>query len=176
MGGSKGGFAGVPARKQGRVLTRRRVQTVSALLPGTEQIVIQASEKIADAAARYLIQGAALMLGDFAYCRYLSCKIWLPDCFSLLFSSPSALDHIAAQITTALYTLADAAAVSPAAAEAVKDAAADATQNKNGGFFGPLASVFESVLKVRRTLFCSRQFTLPRLSALSLSYTLFCRC
>ena len=58
-------------------------------------------------------------------------------------AGPSQLNHIAAQATNLLYTLADAAAVS---GSAVADTAEQS--NKNGGFFGPLASLFESILKV----------------------------
>lgn len=46
------------------------------------------------------------------------------------------------QLTTALFALADSAAVDPAVVT-------DTVSAKNGGFFGPLASVFESFLKVR---------------------------
>lgn len=56
-------------------------------------------------------------------------------------AAPSQLDHLAAKATTALYTLADAAAATP---EAATDAAKD-----NGGIFGPLANLFETILKVR---------------------------
>lgn len=45
------------------------------------------------------------------------------------------------QLTTALFALADSAAVDPAVVT-------DTVSAKNGGFFGPLASVFETFLKV----------------------------
>ena len=47
------------------------------------------------------------------------------------------MELISHKATDLLYTLADAAASAPVPAE-----------NKNGGFFGPLASLFETVLKV----------------------------
>lgn len=52
-------------------------------------------------------------------------------------ADPSALDHVAAQLTPLLYTLADAA---PAAEVAAPE--------RQTGPLTPLANVFESVLKV----------------------------
>lgn len=54
---------------------------------------------------------------------------------------PAQLEQVSTQLTTALYTLADSAAIDPAVVT-------DTVSNKNGGFFGPLASVFETFLKV----------------------------
>ena len=56
-------------------------------------------------------------------------------------SFPAQLGHVSNQLTTALYTLADSAAIDPAVVT-------DTVSAKNGGFFGPLASVFETFLKV----------------------------
>ncbi len=49
-------------------------------------------------------------------------------------------------------TLADAAAAVSAdpATQGVADAANEVAQGKSGGFFGPIAGVFEATLKVRR--------------------------
>ena len=55
---------------------------------------------------------------------------------------PAQLEQVSTQLTTALYTLADSAAIDPAVVT-------DTVSNKNGGFFGPLASVFETFLKVK---------------------------
>ena len=61
-------------------------------------------------------------------------------CF--LCSVPAQLEHISTQLTSAMYTLADSGAVDPAVVT-------DTVSAKNGGFFGPLASVFETFLKVQ---------------------------
>ena len=54
---------------------------------------------------------------------------------------PDQLEHISSHLTNALYTLAETAAIDPAIVT-------DTVSNKKGGFFGPLASVFEGILKV----------------------------
>ncbi|KAL3141771.1 hypothetical protein ABBQ32_004449 [Trebouxia sp. C0010 RCD-2024] len=59
----------------------------------------------------------------------------------LVSSVPAQLEHVSTQLTTALFALADSAAVDPAVVT-------DTVSAKNGGFFGPLASVFESFLKI----------------------------
>ena len=91
-------------------------------------------------------------------------------------STPSALDHLAARLTTSLLTLGDVASAVPAApAEAVSNAASAAADaaagaavssatavqaatdaateavksDGGGGFFGPFAWAFESSLKAR---------------------------
>ena len=53
---------------------------------------------------------------------------------------------MSAQATNALFALADAAAVDPSV---VTETVTDTVSNKKGGFFGPLASVFEAFLKVQ---------------------------
>lgn len=57
---------------------------------------------------------------------------------------PEHLDALASQTTSLLYQLADAAA----AVQDTTQAAGDAAKNNSGGFFGPLASLFETILKV----------------------------
>lgn len=97
-------------------------------------------------------------------------------------SSPSALDHLSARLTTSLLTLGDVAsssaladpsgAVSNAASAAADaasaavvsgasavqgatDAATEAVKSDSGGgFFGPFAWAFESSLKVRTRSVC----------------------
>ena len=59
---------------------------------------------------------------------------------------PSQLESFAAHTTSLLYSLADAAA----AVQDTTNAAGDAAKSNSGGFFGPLASLFESILKVRK--------------------------
>lgn len=60
-------------------------------------------------------------------------------------SAPAQLERSSHQLATALFNLADAAPIDPAAA------VTDTVSNKNGGFFGPLASVFEASLKVHQS-------------------------
>ena len=64
-----------------------------------------------------------------AYVDFLQCSV------------PTQLEHVSTQLTTSLFTLAESAAVDPSVVT-------DTVSAKNGGFFGPLASVFEAVLKV----------------------------
>jgi hypothetical protein len=54
------------------------------------------------------------------------------------------LDELAQRAGNLLFTLSDAAA----AVQSTTDAAGEAAKGNGGGFFGPLASLFESVLKV----------------------------
>ena len=61
----------------------------------------------------------------------------------LVCSVPTQLEHMSTQLTTSLFTLAESAAVDPAVVT-------DTVSAKNGGFFGPLASLFETFLKVKR--------------------------
>lgn len=67
----------------------------------------------------------------------------------LVCSVPTQLEHMSTQLTTSLFTLAESAAVDPAVVT-------DTVSAKNGGFFGPLASLFETFLKVnkRHSAFC----------------------
>jgi len=66
---------------------------------------------------------------------------------------PSQLDMLAARLTTQLLTLGDVAA--SAGLGGVPNAVAEATEavvqddSKRGGFFGPFAALFESILKAR---------------------------
>ena len=64
--------------------------------------------------------------------------------FTLSFLSriPAHLEQVSTPLTTALYTLAESGAIDPAVVT-------DTVSAKNGGFFGPLASLFETFLKVR---------------------------
>jgi len=55
---------------------------------------------------------------------------------------PAQLEQVSTPLTTALYTLAESGAIDPAVVT-------DTVSAKNGGFFGPLASLFETFLKVR---------------------------
>ena len=54
---------------------------------------------------------------------------------------PHQLEHISSHVTNVMYSLAETAAIDPAVVT-------DTVSNKKGGFFGPLASVFEGILKV----------------------------
>ena len=63
---------------------------------------------------------------------------------SLCSTVPDHLDALASHTTSLLYQLADAAA----AVQDTTSAAGDAAKSNNGGFFGPLASLFETILKV----------------------------
>ncbi len=64
-------------------------------------------------------------------------------------SLPGQLDHLLQQAASLSLTLADAATA--VGSDPASQAAVDAVQevgNKNGGFFGPIATVFEATLKV----------------------------
>ncbi|KAL0042900.1 hypothetical protein WJX79_003125 [Trebouxia sp. C0005] len=54
---------------------------------------------------------------------------------------PAQLEQVSTPLTTALYTLAESGAIDPAVVT-------DTVSAKNGGFFGPLASLFETFLKI----------------------------
>ncbi len=72
-------------------------------------------------------------------------------CGSFAGRVPSQLDMLAARLTTQLLTLGDVAA--SAGLSGVPNAVAEATEavvqddSKRGGFFGPFAALFESILK-----------------------------
>ena len=61
--------------------------------------------------------------------------------------APAQLEHISNQLTSMMYTLSDSGAIDPAVVT-------DTVSAKNGGFFGPLASLFETFLKVRQLFQC----------------------
>ena len=66
---------------------------------------------------------------------------------------PSQLDMLAARLTTQLLTLGDVAASAGVDFSGAQSAVAEATEvvqddSKRGGFFGPFAALFESILKV----------------------------
>jgi len=54
---------------------------------------------------------------------------------------PAHLEQVSTPLTNTLYTLAESGAIDPAVVT-------DTVSAKNGGFFGPLASLFETFLKV----------------------------
>lgn len=69
----------------------------------------------------------------------------LPRSLATRCSAPSALDNLAAHLTTRLFLLGDAAEQLAAAADGAAPAVEEA---KNSGFFGAFAGAFETFLKV----------------------------
>ena len=69
-------------------------------------------------------------------------KVAIVFTLSSLYRFPAHLEQASTPLASALYTLAESGAIDPAVVT-------DTVSAKNGGFFGPLASLFETFLKVR---------------------------